>query len=130
MNIERIILQKETGRYRSDIPYRDIPCIEFWAYLLTEEILDVDTVQWYLERTQQAKEGKFIAGGNQMELELENGLVFLRREYDDRNDPAALVAYCELEACKQLFCDWTRVLKEKPEVVTLVQEGNRIFLLW
>lgn len=127
MITEQLKFDKDTKRYICLTPYRDIPSIEFWTYFLMEEIEDAADARWYARRLEKAEDGG-IGGGNTMVMFLENGQVIIRDECEQGEE--VKVGRCEYEAAKKLLLDWARVLEEKPEKVELIQEGDRLSLIY
>lgn len=124
---ERIILEFSNGSYRPSSEFTS-KSIEYWSNLLTQDIHNDVKLAWFFESLEKAREGSEFAGGDELILFLEEGIVVVRHE--QALDEKEHVGRCELLACKQLLRDWAQVLEEQPVVVTLVQEGNRIYLSW
>lgn len=124
---ERIILEFNNGSYRPSSEFTS-KSIEYWSNLLTQDIHNDAKLAWFFESLEKAQEGAEFAGGEELILFLEEGMVVVRHE--QALDEQEHVGRCELLACKQLLRDWAQVLEERPVVVTLVQEGKRIYLSW
>lgn len=124
---ERVVLEFANNRYRPSTAYTS-KSIEYWTHLLTQDIHTEVQLAWFFESLEKAQEGSEFAGGEELILFLEDGMVIVRHE--DAPDEQVAIGCCELTAYRQLLRDWAQVLEEQPVVVTLVQEDNRIYLLW
>lgn len=124
--LEKVILKYTSEGYKNITMSKNIS-IGRWLYFLTHEIEDLNDAKWYLNDFENAVEGEICSGFTTV-LFLENNFIIIRREW--AQDEEIEVGRCEYEAAKQLLRDWARVLEEKPEQVTLVQEGDRLSLVW
>lgn len=126
--IVKLTFDQEANRYKLVGPVDVASSIAFWSYFLRREAPLIRLAEWYLRMIEQETRDGEICGGNEMVLFLEKGEVIVRDECEQ--DEEINVGRCEYEAAKQLLRDWIKVLEEKPEQVSVIQEGNKISLMW